>query len=691
MRMLSRILGLRAVLAMTLFLSSVLLVSAPKASFTVHDKAFYSDPALVAFVRPGLTVKITTAKIAGDGTITAEFTLADPKGLPLDRDGVFTPGPVSTTFLVAYIPDAQTQFVSYNTRIDTDPKTGATATQAAADSGGVYTMLADGKYRYTFHTKAPASYQHNATHRIGVYSSRNLADFDLSNSFADATYDFVPNGSAVVTVRDVVRTDTCNRCHDPLSAHGGARKSVELCIMCHTPQTTDAGSGNTVDFKVMVHKIHAGEELPSVQAGKPYQIIGRNNSVNDYSTVVFPADVRNCQVCHDQNSGAKQAANFLNASQAACGSCHDNVNFATGENHVDLPQVNDKQCGSCHTAQGELEFDASILGAHTIPQHSLTLPGVVVQVLKVENGAAGKKPTVTFSLKDKSGTAIALKDMNRVALVLAGPTTDYGSADFGVASPGYVSEDATKGTCDASGTCTYTFLHAIPATATGTYSVGIEARRTATLLPGTKKEITTNYGAVNHVKNFAVDNSPVVARRTVVSIDNCNQCHFSLSLHGENRNQIEQCVLCHNPNESDKARRPAAEGAPQSVNFAQMIHKIHTGEEMQAEGGSGLVIYGFGGSKNDFGEVRYPGDRRNCATCHVNGSEQLPLEEALLPVKDARGLINPVGATTSACTGCHVSRSAASHALANTSTLGESCAVCHGSDAEFSINKVHAR
>src|SRR6185503_10589811 len=104
-----------------------------------------------------------------------------------------------------------------------------------------------------------------------------------------------------------------------------------------------------------------------------------------------------------------------------------------------------------------------------------------------------------------------------------------------------------------------------------------------------------------------------------------------------------------------------------------------------------LIIYGFGGSKNDFGEVRFPGDRRDCAACHVNGSEQLPLQEGLQQVKDPRGLINPVGAITSACTGCHVSRSAASHALANTSALGESCAVCHGPDAEFSVNKVHAR
>ena len=31
------------------------------------------------------------------------------------------------------------------------------------------------------------------------------------------------------------KTTTCNKCHDPLSAHGGARRSVELCVLCHTP------------------------------------------------------------------------------------------------------------------------------------------------------------------------------------------------------------------------------------------------------------------------------------------------------------------------------------------------------------------------------------------------------------------------------------------------------------------------
>ena len=79
------------------------------------------------------------------------------------------------------------------------------------------------------------------------------------------------------------------------------------------------------------------------------------------------------------------------------------MNFATGQNHVNLPQVDDNQCTQCHIPQGELEFDASIMGAHTVPTQSLTNPGLVLNIVKVANGVAGKAPTVTFTVKDNSG------------------------------------------------------------------------------------------------------------------------------------------------------------------------------------------------------------------------------------------------------------------------------------------------
>ena len=127
--------------------------------------------------------------------------------------------------------------------------------------------------------------------------------------------------------------------------------------------------------------------------------------MSDWSTVNLPSDPRRCEFCHEPKTGAAQADAWLkNPNRAACGSCHDNVNFATGENHVNLPQVNDNQCTQCHIPQGELEFDASITGAHTVPTQSATAPGHQSSTSpKIDNGAAGKTPTVTFTIKDNAG------------------------------------------------------------------------------------------------------------------------------------------------------------------------------------------------------------------------------------------------------------------------------------------------
>jgi OmcA/MtrC family decaheme c-type cytochrome len=708
---LSSLANVRVLLVLVLLAGAVALVSETNESaFTVHDKAYYADPNLVSFVRPGLAFKILSAEVAADGTIKTRIRLTDPKGLPLDREGIVTPGSVSISFVAATIKNGESQYFAYTTRSATSPITNKTAIQAGADSGGRWEKAADGEYVYTFGTKAPAGFDRTATHSIGAYGSRALTEFDLGTQYASDVYSFVPNGSAVKTVRDVIKTVSCNKCHDQLSFHGGSRRGMETCVLCHTPQTVDPDTGNTVDMPVMTHKIHMGKELPSVQAGGKYSIIGHQQHEADYSSIGFPANVRRCEFCHEQNTKAAQMQAYMKPSRAACGACHDDVNFATGENHVNLPQTSDNQCGSCHQPQGELEFDASIKGAHTIATQSATRPGLDVNIVKVDNGSAGQSPTVTFTLRDGSGKGIPIEQMtaspSRVGLVLAGPTVDYGYTNLGAATSGYISEDPSRtAKCAADGTCTYTFNAKIPADAKGTYTVGIEARRGITLLAGTNKQTNSQYGAINKVMHFSVDGSPVAPRRQIVSIDKCNQCHGFLSLHGENRNQIEQCVLCHNPGETDKARRAVAtkpsEKAlpPQSVDFALMIHKIHKGELMKEEN-RGYTVVGYGGTDHDFSEVRFPafspnasaGDMRNCNLCHVNGSEQLPLQSGLHKVTDPQGVLNPVGRTTAACTACHGSTAAASHALANTTEqLGESCDVCHGGNAEFSVNKAHAR
>jgi len=683
---------------------ALLLTGASVTPFTTNQKAFFADAGLVAFVRPGLMITITSAEIAPDGTISVGFSLTDPKGVPLDRNGVRTPGPISLNFIAAYIPQKQQQYVDYITRTATGTVSG-TDTQAAAESNGVFTSMGKA-YRYTFTTRAPVGFDVNTTHTIGIYGSRDLTEFDLGTDYASTTLNFAPNGSPVTLVRDVIRTSSCNACHDQLSAHGGSRRGIEMCVLCHTPQTTDPDSGNTLDLPVMAHKIHMGSELPSVQAGIPYQIIGFQGGVNDWSTVVHPSDPRRCEVCHQQDSGATQASAYLTRpTRVSCGSCHDNVNFTTGANHAGGPQSTDDRCAVCHIPQGDVDFDASIKGAHLVPEDSTHLKGLVFEIQKIDNGLAGQQPRVTFTVKDKGGAPLSLSNLSSLSFVMAGPTTDYGYTSFGsdVSTPGYVSESATsKAQCGGNGACTYTFSHSVPSNARGTFAIGMEGRRTETLLPGTSTQMDVQYGGDNKVTYFSVDGSPVQPRHQVAQIANCNQCHYDLSFHGDNRNDVEMCILCHNPSNTDIAQRSSATDPaertkpPQGINFNLLIHRIHTGRNL-VDFGKTFTVIGRNGSVNDFTKVRYPamspqgspGDTRSCAKCHINGSQSTSL--GLNDVLDPQGFINPVKPNSSACIGCHVTAAASSHALANTTTIGESCTVCHSSGAAFSVDKVHAQ
>src|ERR1039458_7285694 len=274
--------------------------------------------------KTGVVVKIQSAAIAKDGTITARATIVDTDGFPLDRLGVSTNGPVSMSFIAAYIPAGKTQYVSYTTAVDAASlpgNTNASQIQAANDSGGTFVTNAIGDYTYTFKTKAPVTFDATVTTSIGVSAQRNLAEFGTFDEWSETSNDvfsFVPNGNPVTVTRSVVTTDACNQCHDPLIGHGGSRLKVELCIMCHQPQTINPDTLLTQDMKVLIHKIHMGSSLPSVKAGTPYRIWHRG-AWSDFSAVVFPQDVRNCTTCHAKP--AAQADNWkTNPSAAACGS-----------------------------------------------------------------------------------------------------------------------------------------------------------------------------------------------------------------------------------------------------------------------------------------------------------------------------------------------------------------------------------
>ncbi len=640
-----------------------------------QNKAFNTAASAFPFVTSGVAVKLQSASIASDGTITARFTLTDSKGRGIDVTGVQSPGTVSLSFVAAYIPNGKTQYVAYTVRPDASiTNNNPTQIQASTDSGGKTTLVdaLTGTYDYTFGTKA-ANFDATATHGIGMQATRDLSAFGYNEPFtSDDVYLFVPNGSQVTNVRDVVTEAACNKCHNPLNAHGepGPRQKAAYCVMCHTPQSVNPDTLNTVDFKVFIHKLHMGSSLPSVKAGGKYFVVHRG-AVTDFSDVVFPQDTRNCTSCHSGNT--KQVDNWkTNPNREACGSCHETVNFATGENHANLPQKDDNLCSTCHSSTPTGEFDLSIPGAHVVPNNSTQLPGIVTQVVRVDNATPGSNPTVTFKVTDKSGNPITnISTLTQIRAILAGPNVDYGTGPGGIR----VAEDVSKAP-GASGVYTYTMTNKIPSGATGSYTVSLEARNNVTLMQGTQKQQTASDNAKPVEYYFAVDKSPMTPRRQVVSTDKCGSCHQDLTfVHGGPRGNTQECVMCHNPALSDGT-------SGQSVNFATQIHSIHRGENLTNP-------YVMGGT--NYQEVRFPGDLRDCSSCHLDGTYRPENVGAKAMVLSPGGFLPQTGPIAAACQGCHDDKSTAAHALANTTTLGESCATCHGQNGDFSVDKVHAR
>lgn len=626
----------------------------------------------------GLKVHIINAEIGDDLQTQVTFRMEDNNGAPIELDQV------SSRFNLARLDvlDADKgieRYFSYITRIETVPEgvpgEGNTAVQATSDRNGEYTRTAPGQYVYTFDNLVPAEeFDPAKTHTITGQFERQIGEKEF---FANPIYHFVPNGSEVTQLRQVVTNEACNKCHNGLGIHGGGRRDITMCISCHSPQSTDANTGNTVDMAVMIHKIHRGADLPSVQAGGEYAIYGYRNSKHDYSHVHFPMDIRNCDVCHAGPEGDvyKTAITRMN-----CGSCHDHVNFETGENHgPGIPQMNDDGCIGCHQPEGE-EFGLAVAGAHTVPYKSQKLKGLNAEIVEVLNAQPGMAPTVRFTLTEDDGTIVDAATIQRLRILMAGPAKEYTH---------YLNETANAATLDGD-VYTYTFESMIPADAMGTYAFSIESRRPVVLVdnPEGEEDIEVTESAENPVKYVSLDQTPPMERRQIVSLDKCNACHDKINFHGNQRNQIDYCVMCHNPKKSDIGRRPEDVMGGVSVSFAYMIHKIHTGEELHQD----YTVYGYGQRAHNYNHLLFSGKRNRCGICHVDANPQLPIAPENEPIEflDKDEKMVHVAPTTAKCTSCHDMTQSIAHAELNTTQDGvESCAVCHREGRSASIAKAH--
>jgi mono/diheme cytochrome c family protein len=273
--------------------------------------------------------------------------------------------------------------------------------------------------------------------------------------------------------------------------------------------------------------------------------------------------------------------------------------------------------------------------------------------------------SVTFTLKTKDGDPISIEDLDRFSIYVSGPTNNYQRV---IVPEGDVANNVTS---QGSGAYTYTFAQPFPSThvaqandssvfgpadneltgtsvAAGAYTVGIEARRTFTVEGQSLRD------SGDAAFDFSVGEAPLQARQVVLQT-NCNQCHTQLTVHGDNRFSVTNCVLCHTNGAEDLISTDPTKQTPgTSIQFANMIHRIHRGAELptvEATQNSSdpyrYEVIGFGESVNDFSDVEFPrmpggtgfnGQTRNCGACHAGAAQE------------ERAYKNP---NRLACTGCH--------------------------------------
>jgi OmcA/MtrC family decaheme c-type cytochrome len=208
-----------------------------------------------------------------------------------------------------------------------------------------------------------------------------------------ASFKFTATESLAAVIPDprrpIVDIAKCKGCHDGrqhgdtvvprLSLHGNNRnENLGLCVICHNPNNTDVpyrfltagtafdprigGPEVPIDFKVMVHSIHSGGFRVN-----PLVIVGFGSSVNSFSGVRFPKELRDCTNCHIDVNGkgtfelplkstvlgttVKTQSNYLVAPLTVTPS----VTFAPGTRYVSVNPFDDVKmtptaaaCSACH-------------------------------------------------------------------------------------------------------------------------------------------------------------------------------------------------------------------------------------------------------------------------------------------------------------------------------------------------------
>ena len=240
------------------------------------------------------------------------------------------------------------------------------------------------------------------------------------------------------------------------------------------------------------------------------------------------------------------------------------------------------------------------------------------------SAAAGVRPQVELFLSNDLGQGLTGLPAGNIRFIISqltpganGSSSEWQSYtardDGGVVNAQATTEtpNPVDFTDNGDGSYTYTFANALDAypagpafDATKLHRLGIEIRTSS------NEFLPENIPANNAPYDFRPDGGTLPTDlRAIVDNDTCNACHDNLEAHGEARFDVGYCVMCHNPSSVDGQSVNLPWGG--SVDMKVMIHKIHYGEKLL----NGYSIEGRSG-RDDYSEIVFPQDVRNCTTCH---------------------------------------------------------------------------
>jgi hypothetical protein len=498
------------------------------------------------------------------------------------------------------------------------------------------------------------------------------------------------------------------------------------CATCHADdrwrtRPTRLGCGTCHDNLYF----DTGTLVPPRAFGKPLGV----SCTNDPSCSAFSI----LASCNLGNGICELASHPTQSNDSQCAVCHaESSILPVSANHEIFQQ----------TRVRDLKLTEVVLSGGTGVGGSFLVGDTLTVGFKLTTGSS----TIVSDLKTNSmlaGTAI-----------VAGPTDDRQRIyQLTMKSQGTLTYDAGTqkytyvfpSPWQANALVPYNTLNSAPrANPAGTYTLWMYVNESFSI-PASFRD------AANAIVDFRFGSDGPIQPRQVILKQACNACHTNMQAHGGGRqDEGGACSMCHTRDAEDRGvlsqgmsscmqdsdcalsaygsevcyPKPVPTTLPilvslpsptgwntclvvydptpgQSIDMAVMGHQLHFARLLGGYASRNFAVspgklqyIGFNNTFIDMSENLLSVDVRNCKVCHRDsGTSCSPTtqcgvgQECIQSKCVNRSWTKP---STRVCLSCHDTEAAFGHAQLNTWVGVETCGVCHGESAQFSVERVHS-